>query len=283
MKLILSRKGFDTSAGGCPNPIFPDGSMLALPIPDHRSSVKYRDVQFQDMPIGHIVNHLTKGRHKPNHGAHLDPDLIADMYPREDGWQPLLGQTGAAQGHLAIQQVGVGDIFLFFGLFRQVERYKRKWRFVPGTKPKHVLWGWLQIGSVEPVDELNDRLPWVDYHPHLHGQADAYNTLYIASNHLSLGRHLKGVAGSGVFSQFHESLCLTAPESQKPSYWQLPLWFYPKHRTPLTYHTKMNRWFEGDQHCHLQCAARGQEFVLNASEYPEVAPWLLAMIQAHGG
>ena len=25
MRLILSRKGFDSSSGGCPSPIFPDG------------------------------------------------------------------------------------------------------------------------------------------------------------------------------------------------------------------------------------------------------------------
>ncbi len=32
-KLILSRKGFDSASGGCPSPIFPDGTMFSLPIP----------------------------------------------------------------------------------------------------------------------------------------------------------------------------------------------------------------------------------------------------------
>ena len=33
MKLIFSRKGFDSSAGGIPSPILPDGRMISLPIP----------------------------------------------------------------------------------------------------------------------------------------------------------------------------------------------------------------------------------------------------------
>ncbi len=34
LKVILSRKGFDSSYGGCPSPILPDGTLLSLPIPD---------------------------------------------------------------------------------------------------------------------------------------------------------------------------------------------------------------------------------------------------------
>ena len=33
MKVILSRKGFDSSYGGYPSPILPDGRMVSLPIP----------------------------------------------------------------------------------------------------------------------------------------------------------------------------------------------------------------------------------------------------------
>ena len=34
MKLILSRKGFDSSCGEQASPIMPDGTLLSLPIPD---------------------------------------------------------------------------------------------------------------------------------------------------------------------------------------------------------------------------------------------------------
>jgi len=38
MKIILSRKGFDSSYGGCPSPILPDGTLLSLPIPEMKFS-----------------------------------------------------------------------------------------------------------------------------------------------------------------------------------------------------------------------------------------------------
>ncbi len=307
MRLILSRKGFDSSAGGCPNPIFPDGRMLALPIPDADSKIAYRDVEYDGTNIGSLVNQLTKGRHKPNHKAHLDPDIITSAYPRSDGWKPVLGQTGSAQGHLRKQNVGVGDVFLYFGLFRDVERYRRQWRFVPGSQAKHVLWGWMQIGQVINVDELaKNEIPWLTYHPHLHGKPDSNNTIYIASDRLEIdGTRLTSLdlntpdlavselkvpelklselklpelKGAGVFDGYADQLCLTAPESKKPSFWQLPQWFYPKGQPPLTYHSKMERWSLAEAHCNLQCAARGQEFVLDMDLYPESKYWLASLL-----
>lgn len=317
MKLILSRKGFDSSAGGCPNPIFPDGSMLALPIPDTKSSVRYRDLKHH-LPSGEVVevsdlvSQLTKGKIKPAVGAHLDPDMIASAYSREPNWRPVLGQTGAAQGHLAKQAVGVGDVFLFFGLFRSVELYKEgrkkaRWRFVPGSKSKHVLWGWLEIGEKLIIDQTefssseSDHLKWLAYHPHLHGEPDANNTLYLSSTTSMLddfvvdGLNSSGSVlnnkkpGHGVFSKVTDELVLTHPESLKPSFWQLPEWFYPflsssSHqqgdREPLSYHHKPNRWYEpSDGYCQLQSAARGQEFVLDVDHYPEAKTWLAGLIQ----
>ena len=43
MKLILSRKGFDSQSGGCPSPIFPNGTLYSLPIPhDHSEDYLWR-------------------------------------------------------------------------------------------------------------------------------------------------------------------------------------------------------------------------------------------------
>jgi len=44
MKVILSRKGFDSGTGGYPSPILPDGTLLSLPIPDATSDIKYSDI-----------------------------------------------------------------------------------------------------------------------------------------------------------------------------------------------------------------------------------------------
>ena len=62
MRLILSRKGFDSSSGGCPSPIFPDGSMIALPIPDKGSLVRYRDLTWRGRNIGEVVAKLASGQ-----------------------------------------------------------------------------------------------------------------------------------------------------------------------------------------------------------------------------
>jgi len=32
LKVILSRKGFDSSNGGCPSPIMPDNTLLSFPM-----------------------------------------------------------------------------------------------------------------------------------------------------------------------------------------------------------------------------------------------------------
>lgn len=113
MKLILSRKGFDSSAGGCPNPVFPDGRFLALPIPDDQSPIRYGQIQHQGHSIGRLVSQLTGKPAFSRKGAHLDPDVIEDAFPRQPGWRPMLGQHSSAQAHLVNCGVGQGDLFLF--------------------------------------------------------------------------------------------------------------------------------------------------------------------------
>ena len=52
-KLSLSRKGFDSSYGGCPSPIFPDGTIYSLPIPgDDYAAVHYGDLDHGNVNIG---------------------------------------------------------------------------------------------------------------------------------------------------------------------------------------------------------------------------------------
>lgn len=276
MKLILSRKGFDSSAGGCPSPVFPDGSFYTLPIPDSGSKIAYRNIRHNGMSVGHLVASLTGDRRGGTRKAHLDPDLIAGALPRPPGWRPCLGQTGAAQGHLRKQQVGVGDLFLFFGLFREVEKQGRAWRFVAQARPFHALWGWLQIGDIHRIDELADGdLQWARYHPHFHGRPDRNNTLYIASDRLHLEGQSTGLPGAGVFSTMEDSLRLTAPEARLTTQWRLPGVFYPGSAdSALSFHSNLSRWHRDGDHCYLRSASRGQEFVLDTSGYPGVVSWL---------
>lgn len=167
MKLILSRKGFDSSAGGVPSPIMPDGRVVPLPIPDKGSPISYSEINFDSASIAALVHDLTKGRIPPHYGAHLDPDLARESLPRLPGWRPLFGQTGTAQGHLRNNGVGIGDIFLFFGLFRRVKEIRGNYTWDIGARPRHLIWGWMQIGGIlEPRVSPPKDCEWAMYHPH---------------------------------------------------------------------------------------------------------------------
>lgn len=281
MKLILSRKGFDSSAGGCPSPVFPDGSFYALPIPDKKSRVTYQALNYQGINIGKLVANLTGDPRRVTHYAHLDPDLIHSVYPRHSDWRPLLGQSGSAQGHLRKQEVGVGDVFMFFGLFRPVEKSGEHWRFIKSAPAFHAIWGWLQIGQIHKVDQLaEDELSWARYHPHFHGQIDPNNTLYLASKTLHLDGLDTGLPGAGAFRRMHNHYRLTAPGVMSPTRWRLPSFFYPNNSgLTLSFHSNPARWSKAGEYCYLMSASRGQEFVLETSAYPEVIPWLNGLLQ----
>ena len=44
MKVILSRKGFDSGSGGYPSIILPNNEMITLPIPSRGDTYKYSEI-----------------------------------------------------------------------------------------------------------------------------------------------------------------------------------------------------------------------------------------------
>jgi len=277
MKIILSRKGFDSSAGGVPSPILPDGRLISLPIPDPLSRISYWSIQSFDGAVGKLVADLTRGRIKATAKAHLDPDLLHTNLPREKHWRPLFGQSGAAQGHLRNQQVEVGDVFLFFGLFQQVSKTAGIFAFDRNAPRQHILFGWMQIGSIEPVKGCTEEIGnWASYHPHFYHSKAVSNTLYLATDKLKIDQRLVNSRdGAGLFESVSESRTLTANDATTPSQWRLPAWFYPSSdKPPLTYHANLTRWKKNPSHTTLQAASRGQEFVLDCDYYPEALKWL---------
>ncbi|MCP1677054.1 hypothetical protein J2T57_004228 [Natronocella acetinitrilica] len=276
MKLILSRKGFDSTAGGTASPIFPDGRMVSLPIPDNRSTIRYGDIHCQGEPLGSLVTQLTRGKIHADHRAHLDPDLMETSLARLPGWRPLFGQAGAAQSHLRNQGVGAGDVFLFFGLFRPVRRREDGWAWVPNAPSRHVIWGWMQIAEVLPLDGGAPKgYAWAQYHPHFQWESGANNVVYVASPTLTLHGEDAGLPGAGTFKRFCPRLQLTSPAARGTTPWLLPDWFYPvPGRTPLSYHGKAERWERQGGTTRLDVVKRGQEFVLHIDDYPEAIPWL---------
>lgn len=276
MKIILSRKGFDSSSGGVPSPIFDDGQMISLPIPASQSPISYCDIDSRVGNIGDIVETLTSGRTNKNSGAHLDPDLERNALSRDEGWKPIFGQVGQAQGHLRNQGVGIGDLFLFYGWFRDVIGQGKNFSYQTGGVDKHVIWGWLQIGEIDVIDQMNpDEKKWARYHPHFHQSRSSSNTLYTSKAKLSIEGHTStDIVGAGVFPKYHDSLLLTDKESNNRSIWKLPQWFYSSsQREALSFHTDFSRWSKHDGYVNLQTVGRGQEFVLDTKYYPEVIDW----------
>ena len=282
MKVIFSRKGFDSGSGGTPSPIFSDGRMLSLPIPDKNSVITYNDITWENYNVGKIVESITNGKIASNYHAHLDPDLNIASIPRHQDWQPLFGQVGSAQGHLRNQMVGTGDLLLFFGLFQDAIIENDKVKLKPKSPPKHVIWGWFQIEKSLVVDEINrSRYKWALYHPHFHRKTDKSNTLYFANRNLDIpGLAGKNICGAGIFSRFSNKLQLTANE-KRISEWKLPLWMFPTDKaSALTYHGNLKRWGKFNDFALLQTVGRGQEFVLECLHHQEAIRWLSQLLSA---
>ena len=88
---------------------------------------------------------------------------------------------------------------------------------------------------------------------------------------------------NGTSSYVEDPLQLTASQGDKLSLWELPGWFFPENRRPLTYHTDKHRWRKRGDRVELESVARGQEFVLDCEEYPEATHWALKLIEKHNG
>ena len=190
IKVILSRKGFDSSAGGIASPILPDGTLLSLPIPGE-SNTKYSDIAFNGEKYSEIIGRLYPGFFDSNENTcHLDPDIRKDLRCNPvKGWKPAFGQTDTAQGQLRNAGVEPGDIFLFFGWFRGVDE---NYNYIKNSKKRfnndfysyadtQVIYGYMQIGKIITDPDEIKKFYW---HPHSEGDYGKNNTLFIPSKRL---------------------------------------------------------------------------------------------------
>lgn len=282
MKIILSRKGFDASAGKVASLIFPSGELCSLPIPESvpaRYSKRYEEIKIASRSLGTIVNDLTGGKVKPDTYVHLDPDLNRASMPRLANWKPVFGQAGAAERHLQNQGVQEGDVFVFYGWFRRVEQVAGRYRYVRNAPDLHVIFGWLQIERRISVNRLSEIPAWALDHPHCkRTQYRGIDSIYISTAHMSLPGMDINMPGAGVFRRFAPALCLTAPNMSR-SIWRLPRWFYPSENIAgLSYHRNVRRWKVEEEYVLLNSVGRGQEFVLDCQEYPEALHWLSRLL-----
>ena len=95
MKIVLSRKGFDSSSGGHASPILPDGKMLSLPIPGDMGDIDLScDIiaRLEAKPMQKSLKNWMLEAEIGCEGAHLDPDLAPRTRPRPPDWLPAFGQ-----------------------------------------------------------------------------------------------------------------------------------------------------------------------------------------------
>lgn len=286
MKIVLSRKGFDQGSGGAPSPVFEDGNMFSIPIPDARTAQRYGAMRCGERDIGEVVSHLTNGRYSGRSSAHVDPDLDRARIDRLEGWLPAFGQTGASQRHLSNQGVGPGDLFLFFGWFCDVSKgTDGRWRKTPGGRDVHAIHGWLQIGEVVDLSsgktDAWKHVPWLCNHPHVNRGIEPCNTAYIATRSLSLpGIEDVGIEGGGRIGELRCENTLTAAGQPRKSVWTLPSWFGPSSGRTLSYHNDPRRWDEDGEAARLRSVGRGQEFVIDAGNNLEAVQWVLDVLGA---
>jgi len=272
VRVILSRKGFDSQYGRVPSPILPDGRMISLPIPDKDAPVAYGAIKRDEIAVGRLVEDLTRGKIPPHYLAHLDPDLDQEAVARPTGWRPIFGQSGAALGHLRKQGVDAGDLFLFFGWFRPVELAAGRWRYVSGSAPVHAIWGWMLIGAIHSCGALpRDVSKWAASHPHLSGTCPK-DKVFVAAEEMRIGGRC--LPGAGLFTTRPERV-LTAPGATR-SRWRLPAWMHPDSGlATLSYHEDRERWSVVDaESCGLQSAPIGQEFVISTTQESLTSRWL---------
>lgn len=239
MKIVFSRKGFDSSSGGCPSPIV-NGKPISLPIPSKKDvSTTYADLGFAG-----LVHKVTKGRLQGEATCHHDPMFVAG--------ECILGQQGAAQSHLARNGVGVGDIFLFFGLFAEETSGERH----------HRIFGFMTVESCTAVSALS-----------LSAKAELAALKHPHVLRSSIGNDMIYRGKGQQASRDLPSLRMTKPNGPLLQ-WLVPEWLRER---GLTFHGDEKRWVTPGE---LSVVARGQEFVCDVGDMPAAQLWLRSMIRA---
>lgn len=267
MKLILSRKGFDSSCGGQASPIMPDGTLLSLPIPDDKDIIPFSSLKWGEMSYLDIIQSLRpRVKYTNISKCHLDPDIRKDIRNRLSNWQPTFGQIDTALSHLRNQNVSIGDIFLFYGWFRETEIKDGYLRYKKGDEGVHIIYGYMQIGKI--IERKEDVPEWCKEHPHYEHKYDESwkknkNAIFLPSEHLTILPSLKGY---GILN-YRKDRVLTK-EGLSRRFWDLPDFFK---KVEITYNKKS--W----QNDCFKSAGRGQEFVMDTT--PEIANWVKKIIQ----
>ncbi|SDR12467.1 hypothetical protein [Virgibacillus salinus] len=271
-KVILSRKGFDGTTGGKPSPVI-DGKLMSLPIPRADSGFFYKDLAIS--PQESYLKIMMDLGIRLYSETHLDPDLLKSiMGNRSNEWRGLFGQGGNSQGTLYNRDVGKGDIFLFFGWFKEVSKINGIWKYVPNAPEIHAVFGYLEVDQAIDI-RTGDSVPtWAKYHPHIKDRntyGNQRNTVYFATPTFT-----KNVdkPGWGCFD-FNKRLVLTKTGEKNKSYWELPSCFQNE-QDNFTHN--INTWnVLPNGRIEMQTLGRGDQEVYIGGK-PEVVEWAEKLI-----
>jgi len=291
MKVVLSRKSMDSQYGGLPSPIFDteygDKRFYPLPIPFEPSTVEYKDIQlFDSFSVDDFINDVAPNFKHPK-TCHLDPDIRqSSLKTRPVGWQRAFGQVKQAQAHLERHEIGIGDVFLFFGWFQFAEFKNGKFSYKPDLYPNgfHAIYGYLQVDKVFKPNTQN--IPkWLNGHPHVKHKGEGYfsgdnNTIYVAKDFFDYDKDGYINKNGACNFVYKNDLILTKSGQKNRTIWELPSNINPSNGIELSYNP-FNRWSLENNTSILNSAGRGQEFIFTKDPNGEVEKWCYNLIKHH--
>lgn len=305
MKIIISRKGFDTTYGGRPSPILPDGTILSLPIPSrgYSSDLLYDGkrkqilIKFRNLQIPHYIREklLQKGiksRHLSSYHH-----LMTSLFPRakyklKNSWLNLNGKK-ALYCHLD------PDIYSFIrsrppewrALFGQVGAAQSHLRNQKvGKNDIFLFFGWFQETEVINGDikykgaiqgkhilfgyfqvekiirnQLDKIEPWMEYHPHCNEGFWKKNNNTIYVARNELSFD-SNLPGAGYF-QFSKELQLTESDPSINPNGNLTKWKYEFFPSDCCFSINTNTKYGKNEEYHFFKALEiGQEVVVSKSK-----------------
>lgn len=280
MKVILSRKGLDSTYCDIANLCINNTELVMLPIMSKNNTATYKDLSLCENPttsnvVEQIFNH-SKTINTDTH-CHVDPNLI--NFYKVDSFLGSLGQVNSSQAHLLNQGVSVGDIFIFFGLFNDCNTSQSEVK-VFKSKSKHIIFGYLQIGEIVYPNSLSNKerhdyeskYSWLKLHPHWNKEIEDFsndknNCIYIARETCTFDNSIKGY---GTFN-FDKDLVLTKSSESTPTHWELSK---ELQGLKISYHNDNSQ-----KKDYFQSALRGQEFVIE--ECPQAEQWAINLIKKY--
>lgn len=275
-RIILSRKGFDSSTGKKPSrasPIFEDGRIFSVPVHINTSDPDtYKDVEYGGINAFEAIKYAYKNArdgvpYHENDSCHFDPNLSV---------QPgLFGQQGNDQTELEKGGVREGDLFIFFGWFQTYSKEKE-------SIDSHHIFGWLQIEEI--IHGTGQIKTYCDdmhiHHPHASG-AWKKNTLYVSSSDLNSSFGTLNGKGSGFFKTTDPKLILSEKMcSSRKSRWQLPKEYFPPSQQIFAVSNAKGpkKWMD-PKNLIIDANGQWQELILNSEKFPSIEKWAFDLIK----